>query len=102
MDQDQREIQALFETRVAPLFEKRANELTKLGEKEIVGCFERSDNVKSFHECFTKTQTFQLGTKLSLYGEFFQVKVSECLQNKGGKKCVSLAQTLADDLASNL
>jgi hypothetical protein len=102
MEQDQREIQALFQTRVAPLFESKVDELNKLGEKEVTGCFEKSDNVKSFHECFTKTQTFQLGIKLGLYGEFFQVKVSECLQNKGGKKCVSLAQTLADDLAKNL
>lgn len=102
MEQDQREIQALFETRVAPLFEKRANELNKIGEQEVKGCLDNSQNVKAFHECFTKTQTYQLGTKLSLFGEFFQVKVSECLQNKGGKKCVSLAQTLADDLANNL
>ena len=34
MDQDQREIQALFETRVAPIFEKKSNELQKLGQQE--------------------------------------------------------------------
>lgn len=102
MDQDQREIQALFETRVAPIFEKRSNELQKLGQQELQACFDKSNSAQAFHECFVKSQTFQLGTKLTNYGEFFQVKVSDCLQQKGGKKCVSLAQTIADDLAKNL
>ena len=102
MDQDQREIQALFETRVAPIFEKKSNELEKIGQQELMACFDNSETTQAFHECVVRSQTFRMGTKLTNYGEFFRVKISECVNQKGGKKCVALAQTLADDIAKHL